>query len=106
MNEGLEALKRIGNMPTQNNMGITMINTLRDYDIIEKELKRLYELDNGAYVSIHINRYNELCDKEEIFEIIKDRLIVEDKSCYIQVVCDFSIPSKYENYDKLKEALL
>ena len=34
---------------------------------IKKELKRLEELDNGAYVSIHINRYIELCDKEDPF---------------------------------------
>ena len=41
MNKGLEALNRIGNMPTQNNIGLVMINTLRDYTIIEKELKVL-----------------------------------------------------------------
>lgn len=41
MSKGLEALRRIGNMPTQNNMGISMINTLRDYGIVEKELQAL-----------------------------------------------------------------
>ena len=39
-------------------------------------------------------------------EIIKDRLIVEDKGGYIQVVCEFSIPSKSKNYNLLKEVLL
>ena len=42
-------------------------------DIIEKELKRLEEIDNGAIVPIHINRYNELSDKEEALRIIKNK---------------------------------
>ena len=42
---------------------------------IEKELKRLEEIDNGAHVPVHINRYNELCDKEKALEIIKSKEI-------------------------------
>ena len=46
------------------------------FGIIETALKRLEEIDNGAYVPVHINRYNELCDKEEALEIIKKNVKV------------------------------
>jgi len=104
MSKGLEALERIGNMPTQNNMGIAMINTLRDYDIIKKELKRLEELDNGAYVSVHINRYNELCDKEEALEIIKKHFWLQNFQDFVAI--DGRLLKSQKEYDLLKEVLL
>lgn len=59
MSKGLEALERI-----------KLVYQCTDMAIIEKELKRLEELDNGPYVSIHINRYMELCDKEKAFDAL------------------------------------
>jgi len=91
--------------------------------IIKKEVKRLEELDNGPYVSIHINRYHELCDKEDAFdslskddekakkelskeieknrafEIIKENLNIDEILLAIKGVC------KASDYDLLKEAL-
>ena len=64
MNKGLEALNRIGNMPTQNNIGLVMINTLRDYAIVEKELKALEIINEkdvdvvALRVSIDLKQYN------------------------------------------------
>lgn len=65
MNKGLIALGKITG--TQN---LTMYEQNECLETIEEELKRLDELDNGAYVSIHINRYNELCDKEDAFDAL------------------------------------
>ena len=96
MNKGLEALEKIDhticlafnennnalfNKDKYEHIDCKDIDEFVDcYDIIEKELKAL--------------------------EIIKDRLIVKDKGGYIQVVCEFSIPSKSKKYDLLKEVLL
>ena len=58
------------------------------------------------YIKVCENKFN-LIEKElKALEIIKDRLIVKDKGGYIQVVCEFSIPSKSKKYDLLKEVLL
>ena len=78
MSKGLEALKTIRRIHDMECGKDESIN--KDFDIIEKALKAL--------------------------EIIRDRLIVEDKGGYIQVVCEFSIPSKSKEYDLLKEVLL
>ena len=85
--------------------------------IIEKELKRLEEIDNGAFVPIHINRYNELSDKKEALEIIKSKIKIkldytishtahrEEKRYFIETQEDI-IPITQEEYDLLKEVLL
>ena len=83
--------------------------------IIKKELKRLEELDTGAYVSIHINRYNELCDKEDALQIIIEKqvsvgtlLVLDDLQQYNDY-CDMVGGCKkltQEEYDLLKEVLL
>lgn len=108
MSKGLEALKEIKRKPFS-------WEKLKDsLDTIESELKRLEEIDNGAIVPIHINRYNELSDKEEALEIIKE---------YIHIYCVapndrggvriwFTQDGKHyidisqEKYDLLKEVLL
>lgn len=65
MSKGLEALERIKEF-----MKLNAKHWKQDVGYIEKELKRLEELDNGAYVSIHINRYIELCGKEDAFDAL------------------------------------
>ena len=86
-----------------------------DIDLIEKSLKRLDELDNGAYVSIHINRYNELCDKEETLKIIVEKqvnvsaLLTLDNLQQYNDYCDVVGGCKRlteEEYNSLKEMLL
>lgn len=59
MSKALKALERI-----------KLVYQCTDMAIIEKELKRLEELDNGPYITIHINRYMELCDKEDAFDAL------------------------------------
>ena len=67
MIKGLEALERLKNTLLAEGY---WQDVLQDVAIIEKELKRLYELDNGPYATVHINRYNELCDKEDAFNAL------------------------------------
>ena len=111
MNKGLEALERLHEFAWSNEeYRNDMDNT--DYQIIEKELKRLEELDNGAYVSIHINRYNELCDKEKALEIIKNTLpafvyAITNSKDYQDYSSHYISPIiTEEEYDLLKEVLL
>ena len=110
MVKGLEKLKTIRHIHDMECGEDESIN--KDFDIIEKELKRLEELDNGAYVSIHINRYNELCDKEEALDIIKKTL-----SAFVYAITNSKDYQDYsshyispiiteEEYDLLKEVLL
>ena len=68
MSEGLKELKEI-----ELKWKYGVFTFVPNFEIIEKELKRLEEYDNGANVCIHINRYNELCDKEEVLEIIENK---------------------------------
>ncbi len=80
MSKGLEALERLvdGNLNEVNyyrQFANATIEIMKDKETIEKELKRLEEIDNGAHVPVHINRYNELCDKEKALEIIKSKEI-------------------------------
>ena len=113
MSKGLEKLKTIRHIHDMECGKDESIN--KDFDIIEKELKRLDELDNGAYVSIHINRYSELCDKEEALQIIKKKqvsvgtLLVLDNLQQYNDYCDMVGGCKKlteEEYDLVKEALL
>lgn len=115
MSKGLEALEDIKYRMCEDSKTQTkLIN--KDLSIIEKELERLEELDNGAYVSIHINRYNELCDKEEALEIIKNKKInifglfetikYENPSSYNDSVkCPVNYELTQEEYDLLREVL-
>ena len=80
---------------------------------IEQELKRLEEIDNGADVLVQINRYNELCDKEIVLEIIKKRLIDMQDIVLYKTFSSFNqrrtlrglLPIPKEEYDLLKELL-
>lgn len=103
MNKGLDALKRIKPYADSSIDG--------ELEIIENDLKAYEELES-MYEEL-AGSYNKLCQEKiewlkqkHALEIIKDRLIVEDKGGYIQVVCEFSIPSKNKKYDLLKEVLL
>lgn len=114
MSKGLEALHDLyDTMP----IAFMETNSIKYFEIIEKELERLEELDNGAYVSIHINRYNELCDKEEALEIIKNKKInifglfetikYENPSSYNDSVkCPVNYELTQEEYDLLREVFL
>ena len=105
MSKGLEAFNRILGNDYFNVIISSRINGKRQYAndvaIVEEELKRLEELDNGAYVSIHINRYNELCDKEEELEFIKKCFYVAKSSGAI-LRTDYG----FEHEEELKEVLL
>ena len=124
MNKGLEALEKI-----KNNLRLFGFDEDTDnfklLNIIEKELKRLEELDNGAYVSVHINRYNELCDKEDAFdalskddekakkllskEIEKNRVLEFIKKCFYVAKSSGAILRTdygFEHEKELKELLL
>ena len=100
MSKGLEALERVKRfsvlLDSEKDIVKDLVeiipNTLK---IIEKELKRLEELDNGAYVSVHINRYNELCDKEKALEIIKKKR-VDIK--YLRYRTKFNVEKYNDNY--------
>lgn len=80
MSKGLEAFNRILGNDYFNLIITSRTNGKKQYAhdiaIVKKELKRLEELDNGAYAPVHINRYNELCDKEEALNEI---LALHDK---------------------------
>ena len=78
---------------------------------IKKKLTRLEELEKAFdALSKDDEKAKKLLSKEieknMAFEIIKDRLIVIDKGKYIEVFCEFSIPSKSKKYNLLKETLL
>ena len=111
MSKGLEALNSLfETMP----FAFLESNTMKELRIIEKELKRLEEHDNGAYVSIHINRYNELCDKEEALKIIIEKQV---NVSALLTLDDFAEYNEYcsvvggcksltqEEYNLLKEVL-
>ena len=78
-------------------------NPIKDFEILAEEYKDKWSKQMYDYFKECVNV---LKKNEKALEIIKDRLIIEDKSDYIQIVCEFSIPSKSKNYDLLKEVLL
>ena len=117
MSKGLEALERIQCnyvhvFKARENGKAQLVH---DLNTIEKELKRLEELDNCAYVSIHINRYNELCDKEEALKIIIEKQV---NASALLVLDDFAEYNEYcsvvggckkltlEEYDSVRKVLL
>lgn len=118
MNKGLEAFNRILGNDYFNLIITSRTNGKKQYAndvaIVKEELKRLEELDNGAYVSIHINRYNELCDKEKALEIIKKKKLVKNGLLtdmtleqYNRCALTFGDqPLTQDEYDLLKEILL
>ena len=114
MSKGLEELELIKEL-----------NVCKSTSNIEKELKRLEEIDNAPIVPIHINRYNELSNKEKALEIIKEKRV--DTRALIEILEEEWTWEQYmdeeddantgghqfsrdrltqEEYDLLKEVLL
>ena len=94
-NKALEALERLTNYKCSR-----MSEKIECKEIIKKELKRLETLDSGAFVCIHVNRYDELEKKEQALDIIKE--IDKTALLHLFAVC---IKDK-EKIDFLKEELL
>lgn len=112
MSKGLEALETIKNItliPNYEENGAKRIVFAseiykKQIDTIEKALNRLDELDSGAFVCIHVNRYDELEKKERALEIIKKLLIIDDDKQRIDV--KNCVEMSDDEYDLLKEVLL
>lgn len=108
MSKGLEALNRIGNMPTQNGMGLVMINALHDYDIIEKELKEKEELAQA--LSIITCENGDLLKCKRALAIIKEMLdsdlTKKLNANSIKIFKDIFDNLSKEKQDLLKEVLL
>ena len=101
MSKGLEAFYEIKNklIKVEGNTTYGSITDLANLNIIEKELKRLDKIDNEPIVPIHINRYNELSDKKDVLEIIKEKRVNVEALFYSSSCEDYN--KHYTHYEDL-----